>query len=559
MTNQRHSFFAAIVFCALAFFGATVQAQTSGFTYQGRFSDSTVAQPTNGTYEMEFALFDAATGGTQIGMEIDNPNVQVTNGIFTVQLDFGAAAFADGGARFLQISARRNSNEACITLTPRQPITSAPYAIRSQNAATAETATNATQLGGVNANQFIQEGDTRLSDSRPSSSVNFSTAQLSGVVPINRGGTGSATQNFVDLTTAQTIAGNKTFSGTLSGGTVNAVTQFNISGNRVLGVSGITSLLSNTFVGISTGNSSSINNTFVGFRAGDAATNGGNNSFFGASAGSLNTTGGANSFFGRDAGNTNVSGNSNTIISHDADVGSGNLSFATAVGAGAVVSTSNTIQLGRTTGNDRVLIPGQLSSTGQIIAGGGIALNATDIRLFGATDTNHIFSYEAGFNGILSRSFEFQWRRFNNGGNTLMILANNGVLTTIGGFQQSSDARYKTDVQTFGNALDTIRRLRGVTFNWKPELQKDSRLQIGFIAQEVEAVLPELVTTDENGYKSVSYANAVPVLVEAVKQQQEQIEQFQNQIKQHQLVIDGLRKLVCSQNPQAEVCQQGDK
>ena len=105
-----------------------------------------------------------------------------------------------------------------------------------------------------------------------------------------------------------------------------------------------------------------------------------------------------------------------------------------------------------------------------------------------------------------------------------MRLENNGHLTIAGSLAQNSDVRFKTAVQTLSHALDRVLRLRGVTYQWKPELHRDPRPQIGFIAQEVEAVLPELVSTDEQGFKSVAYANAVPVLVEAIKEQQQQLE-----------------------------------
>ena len=88
-------------------------------------------------------------------------------------------------------------------------------------------------------------------------------------------------------------------------------------------------------------------------------------------------------------------------------------------------------------------------------------------------------------------------------------------------FNQNSDARYKTHITTFDNALDAVLNLRGVTYDWDrakwPEKNFSEGRQIGFIAQEVEKVLPELVITDGSGYKSVAYANAVPVLVEAIK------------------------------------------
>jgi hypothetical protein len=82
------------------------------------------------------------------------------------------------------------------------------------------------------------------------------------------------------------------------------------------------------------------------------------------------------------------------------------------------------------------------------------------------------------------------------------------------GVALSSDARLKSNVETLHDALADVQRLRGVRFTWK----KDGRSSIGLIAQEVEKVFPELVSTGANGFKAVDYANLVGVLVEAMKQ-----------------------------------------
>ena len=147
----------------------SVFAQTSAFTYQGRLTDNTAAA--NGTYQMQFAIFDLAVAGKQLGSTVENTAVVVNNGVFTVQLDFGAAAFS-GEERFLEVAVRRNSSETYVTLVPRIRITSTPYSTRAANAASAESAatadmaTNAGQLGGVNASEFVQTSDTRLTDAR---------------------------------------------------------------------------------------------------------------------------------------------------------------------------------------------------------------------------------------------------------------------------------------------------------------------------------------------------------------------------------------------------------
>src|SRR5947209_2376553 len=115
--------------------------QSTSFTYQGRLSDGGTAA--NGVYDMQFKLYDTATVGTgslQVSTnKVTNATVQVANGIFTVQLDFGPTGFP-GADRFLEISVRPNGGgNLYIVLSPRQPITSTPYAVRSANASSADS------------------------------------------------------------------------------------------------------------------------------------------------------------------------------------------------------------------------------------------------------------------------------------------------------------------------------------------------------------------------------------------------------------------------------------
>src|SRR5215211_5135642 len=104
---------------------------STAFTYQGRLSAA--GNAVNGLYEMQFGLFDAATNGTQIGATVTFSAVAVTNGLFTVSLDFGAAAF-NGYARWLEISLNPSGSEPpTVTLAPRQPVTATPYALNAAN------------------------------------------------------------------------------------------------------------------------------------------------------------------------------------------------------------------------------------------------------------------------------------------------------------------------------------------------------------------------------------------------------------------------------------------
>ena len=135
-------------------------AQTTAFTYQGRLTDGGTAA--NGNYDLQFALFDSVSGGTQIGATQPIPNVSVSAGIFTVQLDFGASAFP-GANRFLEISTRLAGTASFTTLSPRQPITSTPYAIRSLNASSADAVTLSGVPGG--SGNYIQNSTTQQTNS----------------------------------------------------------------------------------------------------------------------------------------------------------------------------------------------------------------------------------------------------------------------------------------------------------------------------------------------------------------------------------------------------------
>ena len=108
---------------------STLHAQTTAFTYQGRLNDGT--GPANGTYHLRFALFDALTVGNQVGSPLTNAPVNVSNGLFTVALDFGANF--TGAGRWLEIGVRTNGGGAFTSLIPRQPITATPYAITAGN------------------------------------------------------------------------------------------------------------------------------------------------------------------------------------------------------------------------------------------------------------------------------------------------------------------------------------------------------------------------------------------------------------------------------------------
>ena len=97
------------------------------FTYQGQLTDG--GSPADGTYDFEFRLYDDPDTGAQVGDTVTVDDKTVTDGLFTVELDFGNDAFT-GDARYLEIGVRPGgSTGAYTTLLPRQALTPAPYAL----------------------------------------------------------------------------------------------------------------------------------------------------------------------------------------------------------------------------------------------------------------------------------------------------------------------------------------------------------------------------------------------------------------------------------------------
>lgn len=104
-----------------------------------------------------------------------------------------------------------------------------------------------------------------------------------------------------------------------------------------------------------------------------------------------------------------------------------------------------------------------------------------------------------------------------------------GNLTLNGVVSSSSDARLKTDIRPLGGALAGVLALQGRRYHFRPGRGPQGE-QLGFVAQELEQVYPELVTTGADGLKAVNYAQLTPVLVEALKEQQRQLEQLRTEL-----------------------------
>lgn len=166
-TRPAHTRYLPLLGFSILWLLATTAAHAQGtaFTYQGKLTDA--GNPANNTYDLQFKLFDTPTVGTgvQQGPTISTPGVQVTAGIFTVTLDSDVNVFT-GPPRFLEIGVRpAGSPNPHTVLSPRQPITSSPYAIQT---------INALQLGGLPASRFLQfdaSGNAGIGTTSPQSKL----------------------------------------------------------------------------------------------------------------------------------------------------------------------------------------------------------------------------------------------------------------------------------------------------------------------------------------------------------------------------------------------------
>jgi len=123
--------------------------------------------------------------------------------------------------------------------------------------------------------------------------------------------------------------------------------------------------------------------------------------------------------------------------------------------------------------------------------------------------------------------------------------SNYGYVAANGSWQSSSDIRHKENIETLNSALAKVLEMNGIYFNVIGN-DPDKERQVGFIAQEMEKILPEVVSTDSEGYKGISYSHLTPILVEAIKEQQGQIVSQQQQIDELKELIGRMRMEIAS-------------
>jgi hypothetical protein len=217
-TNLSRWLFALATLSILNLSPAIAPAQGTAFTYQGRLNVGT--NPATGLYDLQFGLWDSLSGGTRLGSLQTNSATAVTNGLFSVQLDFGNQF--PGAPRWLEISVRTNGAATFSLLTPRQPLTPVPYAIFAEGA-------SATGLSGTIPSANLAGGyGSVISFTNPASSFAGNGSGLTGVNAALLGGL--AASNFWKTTGNSGTTPGVNFAGT----TDSNAFEIHVNGSRLL-------------------------------------------------------------------------------------------------------------------------------------------------------------------------------------------------------------------------------------------------------------------------------------------------------------------------------------
>jgi hypothetical protein len=362
----------------------------SAFTYQGRLTSG--GAPVNGPCDFQFSLFDAASAGTQIGSTQPATNVSVMNGLFTVAIDFGGGAF-NGEARWLEIGVRCPAGSgAYTTLSPRQALHAAPYALALPGLWTQQNTASPNLIGGFSGNSVT-----------------------SGVVGATIGGGGES--GFPNRVTDSygTVGGGGNNQAGNNAGTVNDRSGATVGGGIFNTASGEYATVGGGIFNTASGSAATVGGGNNNTASGSAATVGGG--YLNIASGSDATVGGGINNTASGSAATVGGGYLNIASGSDATVGggrentaAGNYSFASGRRAKAnnpgcfvwgdstnadVTCSNDNRTIFRSSGGYYIYTNASLTS-GMFLSGGGSAWNAVSHRAlkenFAPVDTRRLLA-----------------------------------------------------------------------------------------------------------------------------------------------------------------------
>lgn len=581
----------------------TVFGQGTAFTYQGRLNDSNAAA--NGIYDLTFTLFATNTGGTAIAGPVTNSATSVSNGLFATTIDFGSGVFT-GTSNWLEIAAQTNGGSGFTTLTPRQQLTPAPYAIFAGAA------------NGVNGLTVLQT-TSGAPNIIGGASVNYVSSNVVGATIAGGGATNFGISHLKDT---NSVTGDF---GTVGGGAQNTAAAINatVSGGTHNTASGQDSTVGGGDENTASGNFSVVSGGFGNTASGlDSLVGGGANNLA------------SNQFATVTGGQLNVASNQYATVSGgNHNIASGIASFAAGAHAQALHDGSF-VWADNTTGNFASTVSNQFSvrATGGIRLAGDVQIDTSAYHnlsltggnslgfLYGsyaalgdgihigynyyadALGTNHIINtggatsrismgygsialltgYQNGYpyNGLtisgpsVPVSITYSGVAIGYAGNASaqtaqapldvqgdLITRGNGIwnfgisssgnfgfvpavsgqdvsyIDTSGNYHQVSDRGLKRDITPLDNTLDRLLQLRPVSYHFK-SAAVNAPLALGFIAQEILPLFPEVVGEQTNNVKDIVYSELIPVTIRSVQELNQKLE---NESKQKDAEIQNLK------------------
>ncbi len=269
---------------------STALAQGTAFSYQGQLQNN--GSPASGTYNLTFSLFTNSTSGTAVAGPVTNNAVAITNGLFTVLINFGSDPFT-GQTNWLQIGVASNGVSGFTTLSPRQQLTPAPYAIFANTASNLSGTIQAGQLSGTV--PLAQLPGVVVTNDEPS--VTLSNVTLSGTLTLPS----PAAIDSGGSSLVRSDDNNNFYAGPGAGAPTNSGSANTAIGYQTLG-----------------DNTMGADNTALGYEALNFNTNGTENTASGERALYENTSGTGNSAYGRHTLEDNVNGSENTAVGDEA-------------------------------------------------------------------------------------------------------------------------------------------------------------------------------------------------------------------------------------------------
>lgn len=454
----------------------------TAFTYQGRLTSG--GTPVNVAQDFEFRVFDAETGGNQVGSMVPMDDMGVTDGYFITTLDFGSGVFT-GDARWLQIAVRPGTETgAYTTLAPRHELTPTPYTLYASFEGTANYIPKFTAGGMTSSILYESGGNVGIGTTGPSNKLH--------VVGTSAG----ATLEVVNAAASKFL-------------------NFDYSGGPASGGYGNFQIQPFTLV--------------------------------------------------LQAGNFN---GKIQLTPYNGGVYDNNL--------GLTLDTVGNVGIGATDpGTAKLYVAGEAAGVAPNIRTNGDVVLGFGGGIF--FDGNHSYATGSYIKPIDAANNQ----GFFTAGQPRMKITNSGnigVATTVPGYLlhvigtigcvnlvQTSDEQLKTEVQPLGGVLDKLDHIRAVSFRWNERAQalgvKTGAKQIGVLAQEVEQVFPELVSTPEPAnadkllqdcpkemltpevrqrlaadaektrYKAVNYGELTAVLLEAVRELKSENDSLKDQLK----------------------------